>query len=207
MPRLILRGPFARGRADLHSLAVAEPDRPPYPAAGVPWFLTLFGRDTLVTTLMAGLDGPWLAEGTLAALGARQATERNDWLDAEPGKFPHEIRRGELATRGEIPHAAYYGTHDSPALYCLALWQAWRWTGRRALLDAHLPTARAALAWCETLGDRDGDGLQEYATRSNRGYYNQGWKDSGDAIVHADGRIAETPLATVELQGYLFAAR
>jgi glycogen debranching enzyme len=204
-PRL-LRGPFERGRSDLRTLAVPQHGHPPYPAAGVPWFFTLFGRDTLMTSLMTGLDGAWTAEGTLAALGARQAHERDDWRDAEPGKLPHEIRQGELAYRGAIPHAAYYGTHDAQALYCLALWQVWRWTGRRDLLDAHLETARAALRWCEQWGDRDGDGLQEYATRSPRGYYNQGWKDAGDAIVHADSHNAATPLATVELQGYLFAA-
>jgi glycogen debranching enzyme len=203
----LLQGPFERGRADLHSLAVEQPGRPPYPAAGAPWFLTLFGRDTLFTALMGSLDGSWLAEGALAALGERQAKGRDDWRDAEPGKLPHEVRRGELAYRGEIPHSAYYGTHDTPALYCLALWQAWRWTRKRSLLDDHLETARAALRWCDEAGDRDGDELQEYATRSSRGYYNQGWKDAGDAVVHDDGRIAEVPLATVELQGYLFAAR
>lgn len=202
----LLRGPFERGRSDLRALAIPQQGHPPYPAAGVPWFFTLFGRDTLMTSLMTGLGGAWAAEGTLAALGARQAHERDDWRDAEPGKLPHEIRQGELAYRGTIPHAAYYGTHDAQALYCLALWQVWRWTGRRDLLDTHLETARAALRWCEQWGDRDGDGLQEYATRSSRGYYNQGWKDAGDAIVHDDGRMAETPIATVELQGYLFAA-
>jgi glycogen debranching enzyme len=203
----LLEKPFRRGRADLRSLVIAEPGQPPYPAAGAPWFLTLFGRDTLVAALMGGLDGSWTAEGVLAALGERQAKQRDDWRDAEPGKLPHEIRRGELAYRGDIPHAAYYGTHDAPALYGLTLWHAWRWTGKRGLLKAHLETARAALRWCDEGGDRDGDGLQEYATRSQRGYYNQGWKDAGDAVVHGDGRIAEVPLATVELQGYLFAAR
>jgi glycogen debranching enzyme len=202
----ILQRPFERGRADLHSLAVAQPDAPPYVAAGVPWFLTLFGRDPLVTALMAGITGAWSAEGALAALGKLQATARDDWRDAEPGKIPHEIRHGELARMGQIPHTPYYGTHDASSLYCLALWHAWRWTGVRRLLDAHLPTARAALHWCEAFGDRDGDGLQEYATRSRLGYYNQGWKDAGDAIVDTGGQIASLPLATVELQGNLFAA-
>jgi glycogen debranching enzyme len=199
--------PFARGRADLHSLAVLQPAAPPYVVAGVPWFFTLFGRDPLVTALMAGLDGSWLAEGTLAALGPLQATQRDDFRDAEPGKLPHELRRGELAARSAIVQSpCYYGAHDVPALYCLALWQAWRWTGARRLLDTHLGTARAALRWCEELGDRDGDGLLEYATRSPQGYYNQSWKDAGDAILDEDGRIAALPLATVELQGYFFAA-
>ena len=120
----LLQEPFERGRADLHSLAIEQAGHAPYPAAGVPWFLTLFGRDTLFTALMGSLDGSWLAEGALAALGERQASEGDDRRDAEPGKLPHEVRRGELAYRGEIPHSAYYGSHDAPALYCLALWQA-----------------------------------------------------------------------------------
>ncbi|HZU06363.1 MAG TPA: glycogen debranching N-terminal domain-containing protein [Chloroflexota bacterium] len=203
----LLQAPLEQGRSDLRALAVPQSDHPPYVAAGVPWFLTLFGRDALLTALMTGLDGVWSAEGALAALGALQATGRDDWRDAEPGKLPHELRRGELAWRGEIPHTPYYGTHDAPALYCLTLWHAWRWTGHRPLLEAHLETARKALRWCDELGDRDGDGLQEYRTRSPRGYKNQGWKDAGDAVVHADGSQADPPLATVELQGYLFAAR
>jgi len=203
----LLQDPFTRGLADLHALAIPQTGHPPYPAAGVPWFFTLFGRDTLVTSLMSGLDGSWKAEGTLAALGERQATQRDDWRDAEPGKLPHEIRSGELSYEEIIPHSAYYGTHDAPALYCLTLWQTWRWTGKAALLDAHCKTAEAALRWCDQLGDRDGDGLLEYATRSQQGYYNQGWKDAGDAILDTTGALAKTPLATVELQGYLYAAR
>jgi glycogen debranching enzyme len=203
----LLQGSFERGYADLHGLALAADGVPPYAAAGAPWFYTLFGRDSLLPGLMAGLTGGWLARGALAALGALQASERDDWRDAEPGKIPHEVRRGELARLDLVPHSSYYGTHDAPSLYCLALWNAWRWSGDRALLDSHLSTARAALRWCEELGDRDGDGLQEYATRSRKGYYNQSWKDAGDAIVHEDGGLAELPLATVELQGYLYAAR
>jgi glycogen debranching enzyme len=203
----LLERPFRCGSADLRSLAIEEDGKPPYAAAGVPWFYTLFGRDSLLPALMAGLAGNWPARGALAALGGLQARERDDWRDAEPGKLPHELRRGELAHRGVVPHTPYYGTHDTPALYCLALWNAWRWTGDRRLLDAHLETARAGLRWCDESGDRDGDGLLEYATRSRRGYYNQSWKDAGDAIVHADGRIADLPLAPVELQGYLYAAR
>jgi glycogen debranching enzyme len=203
----ILQRPFDSGRADLHSLALEGPNDTHYVAAGVPWFLTVFGRDPLVAGLMSGIDGPWVAEGALAVLAPLQARERDDWRDAEPGKLPHELRRGELAHLGLIPHTPYYGTHDAPALYCLALWHAWRWTGNERLLDDYLATARAALAWCDEFGDRDGDGLQEYGTRSKAGYYNQGWKDAGEAIVHTDGALAEPPLATVELQGYLFAAR
>jgi glycogen debranching enzyme len=203
----LLRAPFERGCADLRGLALSKDEAPPYVAAGAPWFYTLFGRDSLIPALMAGLVGGWPARGALAALGALQARERDDWRDAEPGKLPHEVRRGELARLDLIPHACYYGTHDAPSLYCLTVWSAWRWTGERALLEAHLPTARAALRWCDELGDRDGDGLQEYATRSRNGYYNQSWKDAGDAIVREDGELADIPLATVELQGYVYAAR
>jgi glycogen debranching enzyme len=204
---IVLRQPFERGCADLVALALREGESPPYVAAGVPWFYTLFGRDSLVPSVMTGLTGSWPARESLAALGALQERERDDWRDAEPGKLAHELRRGELASLGVVPHTPYSGSHDAPALYCLTLWNAWRWTGDQALLDHHLETARAALRWCDELGDRDGDGLQEYETRSRKGYYNQSWKDSGDAILHADGRLAETPLATVELQGYLYAAR
>src|SRR5262249_9329286 len=98
-------------------------------------------------------------------------------------------------------------THDAPALFVLALWNAFRWTGDRDLLERHVPTAEAALRWCEELGDEDGDGLLEYQTRSPKGYRNQSWKDAGDAIPHEDGSLAELPVATVELQGYWFAAR
>ena len=203
----ILKNPLERGRADLRALATELERGQAFLAAGAPWFLTLFGRDTLVTTLMAGLDASGLPEGCLAALGRMQGRRRDDFRDEEPGKIPHEFRRGELTRRGELPYSPYYGTHDAPALYCLALWSAWRWRGRRELLDAHYETARAALRWCDETGDRDGDGFQEYATRSRKGYRNQGWKDAGDAIVDAQGREAKLPIATIELQAYLYAAR
>ncbi len=205
-PSLLAR-PFERGRADLHALAVERLGEAPFVAAGAPWFLALFGRDSLIASLMAGIDGWWLAEGSLTALGELQGKRRDDFRDEEPGKILHERRRDELTHLGELPYSPYFGTHDAPALYCLALWHAWRWSGRKQLLDAHLETARRTMQWCDTLGDRDGDGLQEYATRSRKGYRNQGWKDAGDAVVDAQGRQAQPPIATVELQAYLFAAR
>lgn len=203
----LLEHAFNRGQADLHALGIPQRGHPRFIAAGAPWFLTLFGRDTLTTALMAGIDGSWTAEGALAALGRWQGTQRDDFRDEEPGKIAHELRQDELTHRGILPYSPYYGTHDAPALYCLALWQAWRWTGKRSLLDAHLDTAHQALQWCDEYGDRDRDGFQEYATRSPKGYRNQGWKDAGDAVVHGDGTQAEPPLATIELQGYLYAAR
>lgn len=203
----LLSHAFDRGRQDLHALAMPQDGAPPYVAAGVPWFLTLFGRDALFPALMGGIVGSWMAEGALAALAPYQAKSHDDFRDAEPGKLPHELRHDELTQRGELPYSPYYGTHDAPSLYCLALWNAWRWSGRRALLDRYFDTAMRALQWCESHGDCDGDGLQEYRTRSPKGYRNQGWKDSSRAVVHADGRQAQLPLATIELQGYLYAAR
>jgi glycogen debranching enzyme len=203
----ILKDPFERGCTDLDRLALPGGDGPPFIAAGAPWFLTLFGRDTLVTSLMAGLLGRWHVEGALHQLAERQAKSRDDYRDAEPGKIAHELRRGELAYDEAIPHTPYYGTHDAPALFVLALWNAYRWTGDRSLLEQYLPAADAALEWCAARGDRDGDGLLEYETRSRRGYRNQGWKDAGDAIVGEDGRLTDLPIATVEMQGYWYAAR
>jgi glycogen debranching enzyme len=203
----LLKNAFDRGHADLRALAIGMDGRPPFVAAGAPWFLSLFGRDTLVTALMAGLAGSEAAEGCLDALGRLQGTKRDDFRDEEPGKIPHEWRRDELTRGGELPYSPYYGTHDASALYCLALWHAWQWSGRKELLAAHFETAAKALRWCDEHGDRDGDGFQEYETRSRKGYRNQGWKDAGDAIVDAQGRQAKLPIATVELQGYLFAAR
>jgi glycogen debranching enzyme len=203
----LLERPFVRGQQDLHALAVPQPaNASPYVAAGAPWFLALFGRDPLVAALMAGIDGVWSSEGALTAVGHYQATERDDFRDAEPGKLPHELRQDEYTLNGTLPYSPYYGAHDTPALYCLTLWNAWRWSGDERLLRTHFDTARKALQWCETLGDRDGDGLLEYGTRSPVGYRNQSWKDAEDAIVHADGSHGELPLATVEMQGYLFAA-
>jgi glycogen debranching enzyme len=203
----VLSAPFESSCLDLERLAIEHADGAKFIAAGAPWFLTLFGRDTLVTTLMASLLGSWHVEGALSALRDSQARARDDFRDAEPGKVAHELRRGELAHFHEIPHTPYYGTHDAPPLLAVALWNAFRWTGDRKLLDKYLDTARAAMRWCEELGDQDGDGLLEYRTRSRKGYRNQGWKDAGDAILHEDGRDADLPIATVELQGYWYAAR
>jgi glycogen debranching enzyme len=203
----LLAAPFERGCLDLERLAFSNAGGGRFIAAGAPWFLALFGRDTLVTSLMAGVFGSWHVRGTLAALAATQATVVDDFRDAQPGKIAHELRYGELARFGAIPHTPYYGSHDAPALFVLALWNAFRWTGDRALLAQHLPAAEAALGWCEQLGDEDGDGLLEYQSRSDRGYFNQGWKDACDAVPHDDGTLAELPIAVVELQGYWYAAR
>ena len=125
----------------------------------------------------------------------------------EPGKIPHEIRHGELAQLGILPYQPYYGTHDATSLFVIVLSYLYHWTGDESVLRRYLPNAEAAIAWIDRYGDRDKDGFQEYKTRSTHGYYNQGWKDAGDAIVEADGTLAPLPIATCELQGYVYDAK
>ncbi len=151
------------------------------PAAGLPWFVALFGRDTLIVSLQTMIVYPEFAAGTLEVLGRYQATERDDFRDAEPGKILHELRYGELAHFKLIPHTPYYGTADATPLYLVALHAAWRATGDRALIERHLATAEACLTWIDKSGDRDGDGFQEYQTRSTAGYENMAWKDLGNS--------------------------
>jgi glycogen debranching enzyme len=176
------------------------------PAAGLPWFMALFGRDSLITAYQTLPFHPELAQSTLRALAALQASERDDVADAEPGKLPHEVRRGELAALGEWP-SPYYGSHDVTPLFLIVLDEYERWTGDRDLVAELEPAARAALAWMEGPGDPDGDGYLEYRIRSPVGLRNQCWKDSWNSICFADGHLAELPIATCELQGYAYAAR
>jgi len=177
------------------------------PAAGVPWFVTLFGRDSLIVSLQTLALSSRFAEASLRALGALQAVRHDEKRDAEPGKIPHEIRRGELAALGLIPHTPYYGTHEATSLYVWTAAEAWRWHGDRAALEEVRPHVEAALDWIDEEGDRDGDGFQEYGTRSPQGYRHQGWKDAEDAIVDADGRDPLQPIALVEHQGLVVAAK
>jgi hypothetical protein len=202
----ILKAPFDRGRMDLQGLSVPQPPEAPYLAAGAPWFLALFGRDSLLAAIMAGIGGSGPAAGALAALARLQGEKRDDFRDEEPGKIAHEYRRDELTGQGLLPYSPYYGTAEAPMLYCLALWHLWRWSGRQDWLRRFLPAAQKCLEWCTAYGDRDQDGFQEYGTRSPVGYRNQGWKDAGDAVVDAQGRQPPLPLGTVELQGYWYAA-
>ena len=176
------------------------------PAAGLPWFMAPFGRDSLIVSLQNIIVYPEFARGTLEVLGGLQATERDDYRDAEPGKIMHELRCGELAHFKLVPHTPYYGTADATALWLITLHAAWRATGERDLLDQHLTTAEACLAWIDESGDLDGDGFQEYQTRSAVGYENMGWKDSGEAVMYPDGTLVRGPKALCELQGYVYAA-
>jgi glycogen debranching enzyme len=176
------------------------------PAAGLPWFVALFGRDSLISSLQTTIVHPEFAVGALRVLAAYQAKERDDYRDAEPGKILHELRRGELAHFKLIPHTPYYGTADATPLYLVTLHSAWMTHGETSLLKEHIETAERCLSWIDEYGDRDGDGFQEYQTRSRDGYENQGWKDSGEAVVCGDGSLAKGPKALCELQGYVYDA-
>jgi glycogen debranching enzyme len=178
------------------------------PAAGLPWFMTVFGRDSLITSYQALPFTPELAETTLRVLSARQATEVDDFRDAEPGKILHEIRFGELTRFGERPHSPYFGTADATPLFLILLDETERWTGNHDLVRELKPAARAALEWIDRWGDSDGDGYVEYERRNTEtGLENQCWKDSWDSIRFADGTIASGPIATCEIQGYVYDAK
>jgi glycogen debranching enzyme len=177
------------------------------PAAGLPWFMTLFGRDTLITSLQTIWVGPGLARGALHLLGALQGTRVDEFHDEEPGKIMHEVRSGELTLLGEKPHSPYYGTADATPLWLILLSEYWRFTGLDEFVKARWHHVLAALRWIERHGDRDGDGYIEYQTRSSEGLGNQCWKDSWDGIQFADGRIPHLPIAAVEIQGYVYDAK
>jgi glycogen debranching enzyme len=156
---------------------------------------------------MESISGfPEFAMGALDRLAAYQATDDDPEQDKEPGKVPHELRFGELAELGLLPFAPYYGTHDATPLFIVVLSYAYEWSADKRLLRRYRPAAEAALRWILEYGDRDGDGFQEYATRSSRGLFNQGWKDSGVAIQHEDGTIPQLPIALCEFQGYVYDA-
>jgi glycogen debranching enzyme len=176
------------------------------PAAGLPWFMAPFGRDSLIVSLQNMIIYPEFARGALDVLGRWQAKERDDYRDAEPGKIMHELRYGELAHFKLIPHTPYYGTADATMLYLITLHSAWRATGDRGILETYLDTAEGCLRWIDEWGDRDGDGFQEYQTRSPVGYENVSWKDSGDSMVNVDGTLVKGPKALCELQGYVYDA-
>ncbi len=200
---------FHQATADMAALRlpIGDGDHMAFmPAAGLPWFMAPFGRDSLIVSLQNLTIYPDFAAGTLGVLQGLQATTRDDYRDAEPGKIMHELRYGELAHFKLIPHTPYYGTADATPLWLITLHAAWRATGRRDLLDRHLEAAEACLAWIDDYGDRDGDGFQEYQTRSSAGYENMGWKDSGDAVMYPDGSLVRGPKALCELQGYVYDA-
>jgi glycogen debranching enzyme len=200
---------YARSLIDLAALRF-YPDVLPgasVPAAGLPWFMALFGRDSLITSYQALPFAPELAATTLRVLAARQGKGIDDYREEEPGKILHELRFGELTAFGERPHSPYYGSADATPLFLVLLDEYERWTGDSALARELEGPARAALDWIDRFGDRDGDGYVEYQRKTEAGLDNQCWKDSWNSVVYPDGRLAPPPRATCEIQGYVYDAK
>jgi glycogen debranching enzyme len=194
-----------RARSDI-ALLTTELETGPYPYAGIPWFSTAFGRDGVISALQMLWLNPDLARGVLSFLALHQASETLPFSDSEPGKIMHETRKGEMAVLRELPFGRYYGGVDTTPLYVyLAASYADR-TGDMAFIDQLWPSLCSATAWMEDVGARNGNGFVTYKRAAESGLSNQGWKDSSDAIFHADGRIPAGPIALVEVQGYVFAA-
>jgi glycogen debranching enzyme len=205
-----LRLTYLRSVVDLAALRFYpfEGSQDAVPAAGLPWFLTLFGRDSLVTSYQALPFAPELAATTLRVLAQLQGTQVDDFRDEEPGKMPHELRFGELTVFNERPHSPYYGSADATPLFLVLLDEYERWTGDADLVHELEPAARAGLAWIDDFGDRDGDGYVEYERRNTEsGLENQCWKDSWNSIMWSDGTLAKLPRATCEIQGYVYDAK
>jgi glycogen debranching enzyme len=195
-----------RSSADVQMMTVGNPE-PDYPYAGVPWFSTVFGRDGIITALEMLWVDPSLAKGVLEFLASTQAIAVDPKNEAELGKILHEMRHGEMANLHEIPFARYYGTVDATPLFIMLAGAYYDRTGDRGLIEQIWQNIRAALDWIDNYGDVDNDGFVEYAAHGDRGLVQQGWKDSNDSIFHADGSIAEPPIALCEVQGYVYAAK
>jgi len=195
-----------RSMADVEMMTMGNPETN-YPYAGVPWFSTVFGRDGIITALQMIWIAPQIAKGVLQYLAATQATEIDVKNEAQPGKIIHEMRRGEMANLGEVPFGRYYGSIDSTPLFLMLAGTYLDFTGDLELLKHLRPHIELALEWIDRYGDVDGDGFVEYAPNGEKGLIQQGWKDSNDSVFHADGQIAEAPIALCEVQGYVYAAK
>jgi glycogen debranching enzyme len=203
---LLLNRVLDRSLRDLEALRSRLGDAS-YFAAGVPWFVALFGRDSIITALQTLAYDPRIAEQTIRLLANFQGRLVNEWREEEPGKILHEIRVGEMARLGEVPHTPYYGTVDATPLFLILIGEHARWRGSLALFNELKGNVEAALDWIARYGDLDGDGYVEYLGKTEKGLSNQGWKDSGDAVVNTDGSLAVPPIALVEVQAYVYWAK
>lgn len=197
---------FDRSVQDLRVL-MTDIGHGPFPVAGLPLFAVPFGRDSLIAALQMLSLNPSIAKGTLLTMASYQGTKDDEWRDEQPGKIMHEIRYGELAGTNQVPFTPYYGTIDATPLFLLLAAEYYHWTADVELIKQLLPNIDAALQWIDRYGDVDGDGFVEYVQKSAKGIANQGWKDSSDSIVHADGEYALAPIALVEVQGYVYQAK
>ncbi|WP_166001124.1 amylo-alpha-1,6-glucosidase [Bacillus sp. Cs-700] len=195
-----------RGLSDLR-LLLTDLGYGSFPVAGLPWFGVPFGRDSLIAALQMLSFNPDVAKGTLRTMAHYQGENNDPWRDEQPGKIMHEMRYGELANTNQVPFTPYYGSVDSTPLFLVLLVEYVKWTKDLALAEELMPNILAALDWIDQFGDQDGDGFVEYHQESSKGIANQGWKDSGDSIVHRNGDYAETPIALVEVQGYVYQAK
>lgn len=204
-----IRAVYLRSLLDLSALRFF-PDislRGSVPAAGLPWFMALFGRDSLITSYQTLPFVPELSATTLRVLAQTQGKVVDDFREEEPGRILHELRCGELTAFNERPHSPYYGTSDATPLFLILLDEYERWTGDAALVRELEPAARAALSWIDEHGDSDRDGYVEYERKTSVGLENQCWKDSWNSILFSDGTLASTPRATCEIQGYVYDAK
>jgi glycogen debranching enzyme len=197
---------ITRSIADVQMMMVGNPE-PNYPYAGVPWFGTVFGRDGIITALQCLWLNPGMARSVLQCLAETQATTANSDMEAEPGKILHEMRQGEMAALGEVPFGRYYGSVDSTPLFIMLAGAYHERTADSALIHQLWPNIERALRWIDECGDADRDCFVEYSKRGSKGLVQQGWKDSNDSIFHADGTIAQPPIALCEVQGYVYAAK
>ena len=203
-----LKRALDRSAEDLGALRIFDPDYPErvVVAAGAPWFMTVFGRDSLITSWMALIVDPDLALGVLQTLARFQGKEIDPRTDEQPGRILHEMRFGEAASLSLGGGSIYYGTADATPLFVMLLGELRRWGLAPEAVDSLLPNAERALEWIDTFGDSDGDGYVEYKRATDRGLANQGWKDSWDGIRYADGKVANAPIALCEVQAYVYSA-